>query len=362
MRAGPPLGITERTADGRIDARAIPYTKDIAPIIQPVEGTSLITRSNISRFLAVFATALILTASVAEARGGRGGSFGSRGSRTFQAPPVTQTAPRPAAPIERSVTQPGNPGVSQAARSPAAARGPAGFFANRGGFFGGMMAGLLGAGLFGLLFGSGLFGGLGGLASILGLLLQVALVVFLARLAFRYFQRRNQPAYAGAVGSYAREASAAPGPMTGPASGSARPGVRREPISLQKSDYDAFEGLLGVIQTGYGQGDRQALQTNATPEVAAIFEQELAENEARGVVNHVSEPKLLQGDLAEAWREGDSEYATVAMRFSLRDHTTERASGRVVEGDPDRPTEATEVWTFTRPRGGRWVLSAIQQA
>ena len=50
------------------------------------------------------------------------------------------------------------------------------------------------------------------------------------------------------------------------------------------------------------------------------------------------------------------------MRFGMRDWTTDRATGRVVEGDPDRPTEATELWTFVRPRGGEWQLSAIQQA
>jgi predicted lipid-binding transport protein (Tim44 family) len=36
------------------------------------------------------------------------------------------------------------------------------------------------------------------------------------------------------------------------------------------------------------------------------------------------------------------------------------ASGRLVGGS-DQPVEATEVWTFTRPRGGNWILSAIQQ-
>ena len=50
------------------------------------------------------------------------------------------------------------------------------------------------------------------------------------------------------------------------------------------------------------------------------------------------------------------------MRFSARDWTEERATGRVVEGDPNRPVEATEVWTFRRERGGPWRLSAIQQA
>jgi predicted lipid-binding transport protein (Tim44 family) len=75
----------------------------------------------------------------------------------------------------------------------------------------------------------------------------------------------------------------------------------------------------------------------------------------------VSDVKLLQGDLAEAWREGDTDYASVALRFSLVDKTLERGTGRLVGGS-EQPIEATEVWTFVRPRGSNWELSAIQQS
>ena len=68
----------------------------------------------------------------------------------------------------------------------------------------------------------------------------------------------------------------------------------------------------------------------------------------------------MQGDLAEAWREGDTDFASVAMRFSMVDKTVDRSSGRLVEGS-EQPSEATEVWTFLRTRGGNWELSAIQQ-
>ena len=70
------------------------------------------------------------------------------------------------------------------------------------GLFGGLAAGFLGASLLGLLFGRGLFGGMAGLASIIGLLLQVMLVVIVARLIFAWWQRRNMPApaYAAATG------------------------------------------------------------------------------------------------------------------------------------------------------------------
>ena len=73
-------------------------------------------------FVAV-ATALTFLAADADARAGRGGSFGSRGANTYSAPPTTRTAPNQAAPIERSMTQPGQqaPGVARpGAPAPAA--------------------------------------------------------------------------------------------------------------------------------------------------------------------------------------------------------------------------------------------------
>jgi predicted lipid-binding transport protein (Tim44 family) len=71
---------------------------------------------------------------------------------------------------------------------------------------------------------------------------------------------------------------------------------------------------------------------------------------------------LESGDLAEAWREGHVEYATVAMRYSLIDYVADRATGRVVDGDATHRGEVTELWTFRRASGGQWLLSAIQQA
>jgi predicted lipid-binding transport protein (Tim44 family) len=206
---------------------------------------------------------------------------------------------------------------------------------------------------------------MGGLASILGLLLQVALVVFLARLAFRYFQRRTQPAFAGAgpaAATLRRETAAAP-PDTPAAGGgrSAAPVAGKDTVGIGQTDLDSFERLLGAVQEAYGAEDVGALRALATPEVVSFLAEELADNASRGVVNRVADVKLLQGDLAEAWREGSTDYATVAMRFGLRDWTVERATGRVVEGDPDRLTEATEVWTFRRGGGGSWLLSAIQR-
>jgi predicted lipid-binding transport protein (Tim44 family) len=132
-------------------------------------------------------------------------------------------------------------------------------------------------------------------------------------------------------------------------------------IELSAADFDAFEKRLSDVQAAYSAEDINKLRSLATPEIVGYFAEELAANASKGVVNTVSDVKLLQGDLAEAWREGDTEYATLAMRYSSVDYTAQRATGQVVEGDK-QPFERTELWTFLRSRGGDWILSAIQEA
>jgi len=307
--------------------------------------------------LCAVAAVLAFAAGDANARAGRGGSFGSRGTQTFSAPPSTTTAPS-ARPIERSMTQQ-QPGGTFTRPAPTS---PLGGFFGRPGFLGGLFAGFLGAGLFGMLFGHGLLGGLGGFASFLGLILQVALVVIVARLVWAWWQRRSQPALAGGP-SLRENLSAFSGTSLGSGLGGHGPAPSArasgtDEVGLTPDDFNAFERLLGEIQTAYGAEDLGRLRVQVTPEMVSYFSEELAANASNGVVNKVSDVKLLQGDLAEAWREGGTEYASVAMRYSLVDQTVERESGRVVQGGPD---EATEVWTFMRARGGHWLLSAIQQ-
>ena len=302
------------------------------------------------------ATALAVAAPVAQARPGGGGSVGSRGSNTYSAPPSTATAPGAAAPMQRTQTAPSpgmaNPGM----QAPAAGRR----------FGGGFFAGLLGAGLLGALLGGGFFGGLGGLASMIGLLFQVGLVVLVVMLAIRFFRRRSEPAGAGAP--YARSSleggpnaglggpMGGQGPMAGMAAGGRPP--QKRPLQIGEADFKAFERLLGDVQDSYSREDRVSLGNLTTPEMAGYFDEELRNNAARGVVNRISNVKLLQGDLSEAWGEDRTDYATVAMRYGLKDEMIDRASGRVVQADA---SEAVELWTFLRQPGRGWVLSAIQQ-
>src|SRR5216684_4112625 len=297
--------------------------------------------------LALCAVAAVLAFAMtdADARAGRGGSFGSRGSQTFSAPPSTTTSPG-ARPIERSMTQPGQPGGTFAQRP--AVSSPMGGFFNRPGFLGGLFTGFLGA--------------LGGFASMLGLLLQVGLIAIIGYLVWTWWQRRSQPALASgpALRDYASGDARPQMGFGGGAPASRARASGTDEVGLTPDDFNAFEKTLGEVQSAYSAEDLARLRRHVTPEMLSYFSEDLSANASKDVVNRVSDVKLLQGDLAEAWREGDTDYATVAMRFSLVDKTLERNSGKLVAGS-DQPAEVTEVWTFVRPRGSNWELSAIQQ-
>jgi predicted lipid-binding transport protein (Tim44 family) len=223
-----------------------------------------------------------------------------------------------------------------------------------GGFGRGLVAGLIGGGLIGLLLGNGM-------GSIFSLILQIGLVILLLRLGMSLFARR--PALAGNDPNLTRSGPALAGGLAPGSRGYGTSPRSAEPLSVSPSDYTDFERLLSDVQTAYGREDAAALQRVTTPEMASYFDEELAANAAKGLVNKVSGAKLLQGDLSESWREVDADYATVAMRFEVLDMMVDRASGRIVGGDPAKPQTATELWTFRRQRGSRdWRLSALQQS
>ncbi|RUM00418.1 Tim44 domain-containing protein [Rhizobium chutanense] len=324
----------------------------------------------ISRFAKFAAIAALTSATVfasldsAEARRAGSGGFGSRGTRTFQAPPVTSTAPAPAAPIERSMTP--RPQTT----APATAQQP--FGAQRPGLFGGfgrsMIGGLIAGGLLGMLLGHGFGGGFG----FLGMLLQIALIGGAVMLAMRYFANRRQPSYGvdGQSRSHAQSFNMSPANNSSfqiPAIGSgagyrghSRGNRPSDEIGLAQADLDQFEELLTSVQTAYGAEDYGTLRRLTTPEAMSYLAEELGENATNGVRNRVSDVKLLQGDIAEAWREDGQDYATLAMRYSSIDAMVERDSGRIVSGDISHPSESTEVWTFVRKPSADWKLAAIQ--
>ena len=311
------------------------------------------------RVLAMLAVAVVMmmtVVDVAEARRA-GGGFGSRGTRTFSTPSTTRTAPTDAQPIDRTMTRQQSAQPSASRNTTANAPRP-GFF---NGFGGRLLGGLMLGGLVGMLLGYGLGGGVG----FLGLLLQVALIAGLFMVLRRMFAQRNAPAYAGAPSArnaYDNGGSSFEIPRIG---GGNRQAAAVQPqsgdeIGIRQADLEQFESMLKELQAAYAAEDFRTLRQITTPEAMSYLAEEIGDNATQGLKNEVRDIHLVQGDVAEAWREGTDEYATVAMRYESIDVMRDRTTGKLVSGDPDNLTEAVEVWTFLRRNGGDWKVSAIQ--
>lgn len=297
----------------------------------------------------------VMLATPADAR--RGGSFGSRGARTHDAPATTAAAPKPVAPVQRSMTEnnkPAQAGSAAQAAKPAPAKS--------GGLAKGLIGGLIAGGLIGALLGNGL-GGLAGTGFIMALL-QIAMIGGLIWLGLRMFRRKPAlaPAYGGGMASPFTAASQPAAPARPFAFTGATAASQSEDIPIEQADKEAFERLLFEVQDAFGREDYAGLRERTTPEVMSYFAEELSQNATNGRRNQVSGTQLLEAEVAEAWREGRKDYATIAMRYESIDVMLDRATGAVIEGDAARPTQTTELWTFSRDGNEAWRLSAVQAA
>jgi predicted lipid-binding transport protein (Tim44 family) len=284
----------------------------------------------------LFSLVLALTPSLAEARagssfGGGTSGMGSRGSRSFEN--------NGAAPLSRSMETP-----SAGVGSGFAGAGGGSFF-SRHPFLTGMFGGFLGS----MLFGGGFFGhAFGGLFTIL-------IIGGLIFLLIRFLSG----GFASAGGGFAPRS-------VGAAAAPAQQRYRGRDISVSDADLNAFQSLHAAVQEAWGRADLGQMRQLMTPEMLSYFSEELTRNSSQGVENKVANVNLIKAELTESWEEGDLEYATAYMRWTALDYTVRigaapSAPGALVAGDPRVPTEAEEVWTFVRRRGGHWLLSAIQQ-
>ncbi len=304
--------------------------------------------------LALFCCAcMALAPALAEARagssfGGRGSSFGSRGVRSWEN--------NGAQPLSRSLAprSPSAPGVAPGMPAPAYGGG----FYNRHPFLTGLAGGLFGSWLFGhMAYGGGLGGAAG---AFFGTILWLALIGFVIWFVIRLFRARaSSNGWPGAASAGLRPRSAG---TAAPTAGR----FRGRDVNLSDADLGEFQRLHAAIQDAWSAGDLARMRPLMTPEMIGYFTDELTRDRSRGLRNVVGNVALLKGELAEAWEEGDLQYATAYLRWRAVDYTTRvpaiaGEAAQIVAGDPRQAAEFEEVWTFVRRRGGNWLLSAIQQ-
>ena len=295
----------------------------------------------------LFFMIIALAPALAEARaggsfGGRPSSMGSRGARTWEN--------NGAQPLNRNW----NP---QAPSQPGYAPGPAhpaygGNFFQRNPFLTGLAGGLFGSWLFGH---SANAEGSGSAGSVIASLLWIGIIGFPIWMAIRFF-RRGAGYFSRPGGGAARSAGAAASAVRD----------RGRDVNLANTDLDTFQQLHAAVQEAWSAADLGRLQRLMTPEMLRYFSEELTCNTSRGLRNVVFDVRLVSGKLTESWEERDRQYASAFLRWRAIDYVCRIGAspgerGNVVGGDPRTPVEAEEIWTFVRPRGGGWALSAIQQ-
>ena len=139
-------------------------------------------------------------------------------------------------------------------------------------------------------------------------------------------------------------------------------------IAAADPDFDPKHFIAGaraayeMVVTAYAEGDRRTLKNLLSRDVYEGFDTAITEREKRG---EKAETRFVSIDVAEiAGAEMRGKSAQITVRFvSQILSVTRDKTGAVIEGNPDKVTDVTDVWTFARDISSRdpnWKLIATE--
>jgi predicted lipid-binding transport protein (Tim44 family) len=117
-----------------------------------------------------------------------------------------------------------------------------------------------------------------------------------------------------------------------------------------------------MIVLAYAQGDRRVLRKLLSREVYEGFEAVIREQEAKGETVESRFVAIEKSDITAV--ELRKRMAQITVRFvSQLISVTRDKDGNVIDGDPEKATNITDVWTFARDMSSRdpnWKLVATE--
>jgi predicted lipid-binding transport protein (Tim44 family) len=144
--------------------------------------------------------------------------------------------------------------------------------------------------------------------------------------------------------------------------------VGLDAIASEDPGFDAKHFVAGaraayeMIVMAYAEGDRRSLKNLLSKEVYEGFETAIREREARGETVETRFVAIDKSDITAA--EMRAKTAQVTLRFiSQLISVTRDKAGNVIDGNPEKVTEVTDVWTFARDISSRdpnWKLVATE--
>ncbi len=138
--------------------------------------------------------------------------------------------------------------------------------------------------------------------------------------------------------------------------------VAKDPGFDAKHFVTGARAAYEMIVTAYAQGDRRSLRNLLSREVYDGFEAAIKERETRAEKAETRFVSIDKSDIIGA--EVKQQTAQVTVRFvSQLVSVTRDRDGNVIDGNPDKVTDVTDVWTFARDLASRdpnWKLVATE--
>ncbi len=139
-------------------------------------------------------------------------------------------------------------------------------------------------------------------------------------------------------------------------------------IAAADSDFDAKHFIAGaraayeMIVTSFAEGDRRQLKSLLSKEVFDGFDTAITEREGRGETAETRFVSIDASTITAAEMRNRTEQVTVRFVSKLVSATRDRG-GAVVDGNADKVTDVTDVWTFARDISSRdpnWKVVATE--
>jgi len=139
-------------------------------------------------------------------------------------------------------------------------------------------------------------------------------------------------------------------------------------ISGADTNFDAKHFLTGaraayeMIVNAYAEGDRRALKNLLARDVYDGFESAISEREKRGEKVETRFVSIDGANITAAELRGRNAQVTVRFQSKLVSVTRDK-DGNVIDGNADKLTDITDVWTFSRDvtsRDPNWKLLATE--
>jgi predicted lipid-binding transport protein (Tim44 family) len=154
--------------------------------------------------------------------------------------------------------------------------------------------------------------------------------------------------------------------------GIAEPGtalaVGLDAVAGEDKTFDAKHFVAGaraayeMIVLAYAEGDRRALKNLLSREVYDGFEAAIRDRESKGETVETRFVAIDKSDITAAELRGRTAHVTVRFVSQLISVTRDK-SGNVIDGNPEKVTDVTDVWTFARDLSSRdpnWKLVATE--